>query len=205
MSGSTATADRRPDLDEILEAPRRSPSSRNTQPWDFVVVTDRDRLRELAKVWFGGAHIASSAATIGLVVSLEDAERPRIQFDLGQVTMSIMLAAEGLGIGSCHSAVGERELAQELLGYPADRTCELLISLGYPASRGWPRSASQTAAPSPTSSTATAGSRPGCSRHVPGPRLATPLRGRPSVSGRFSGISPEKRPRRARSPGYPQD
>jgi nitroreductase len=124
-----------PDLDQILEAARRSPSSRNSQPWDFVVVTGSDRLRELAKVWFGGAHIAGSAATIALVVSVEDAERPRVQFDLGQATMSIMLAAAGLGIGSCHSSVGERELARELLGYPADRTCELLVSLGYPAGR----------------------------------------------------------------------
>src|SRR4051794_41268537 len=39
------------DLDRILEAGRRAPSSRNTQPWDFVVVTDREQLGELAKVW----------------------------------------------------------------------------------------------------------------------------------------------------------
>jgi nitroreductase len=123
------------DLDQILEAARRSPSSKNTQPWDFVVVTDRDRLRQLAEVWIGGAHIAGSAATVALVVSSGDAALTRVQFDLGQVTMSVMLAAAGLGIGSCHSAVGNQDLARELLGYPADRTCSLLISLGYPAGR----------------------------------------------------------------------
>ena len=47
--------------------------------------------------------------------------------------MSIMLAAVALGIGSCHSAVGDGELARELFCYPADRSCELLISLGNPA------------------------------------------------------------------------
>jgi nitroreductase len=35
------------DLDQILEAGRRSPSSQNWQPWDFIVVTDRGQLREL--------------------------------------------------------------------------------------------------------------------------------------------------------------
>jgi nitroreductase len=124
-----------PDLDQILEAARRSPSSQNSQPWDFVVVTDRDLLSRLAAVWLGGKHIAGSAATIALITSAQEAARGRVQFDLGQVSMSIMIAAVGLGIGSCHSAVGDQDLARELLGYPADRTCSLLISLGYPAGR----------------------------------------------------------------------
>ena len=37
------------DLDQILEAGRRAPSSQNWQPWDFILVTDRERLRELAR------------------------------------------------------------------------------------------------------------------------------------------------------------
>jgi nitroreductase len=123
------------DLDEILEAARRSPSSKNSQPWDFVVVTDPDRLANLAGVWVGGKHIAGSAATVALITSADDAAHGRVQFDLGQAAMSIMIAAAGLGIGSCHSAVGDQDLARELLSHPADTTCYLLISLGYPAGR----------------------------------------------------------------------
>src|SRR5690349_5158037 len=48
----------RQDLERILEAGRRAPSSINWQPWDFVVITDRDQLVELAKVWEHGKHIA---------------------------------------------------------------------------------------------------------------------------------------------------
>jgi nitroreductase len=121
------------DLDEILEAGRRSPSGSNWQPWDFVVVTGRQQLAELAKVWRGGGHVARSAATIALIAPTEELQRAR--FDLGQATMSIMLAAAGLGIGSGHSAVGDQELARELLGFPDDRTCAFLIPLGYPADR----------------------------------------------------------------------
>ena len=123
------------DLDQILEAARRSPSSQNSQPWDFVLVTGRDQLVRLSEVWFGGTHIASSAATIALITEAEKAGRGAVQFDLGQVTMSIMIAAAGLGIGSCHSAVGDQDLARELLGHPAGTTCSLLISLGYPEGR----------------------------------------------------------------------
>ena len=122
------------DLDQILEAGRRSPSSQNWQPWDFIVVTDRPQLTELARVWRGGGHVAQSAATVALIAPAAD-ERRRAQFDLGQATMSMMLAAAGLGIGSGHSAVGDQELARRLLGFPGDRTCAFLISLGYPAGR----------------------------------------------------------------------
>ena len=121
-------------LDQILEAGRRSPSSQNWQPWDFIVVTDRPQLTELARVWRGGGHVAQSAATVALIVPSAD-ERRRAQFDLGQATMSMMLAAAALGIGSGHSAVGDHELARRLLGFPEDRTCAFLISLGYPAGR----------------------------------------------------------------------
>ncbi len=123
------------DLDQILEAGRRSPSSQNWQPWDFIVVTDRAELRELAKVWRGAGHVAGSAATIMVIGPAADNEFHRAHFDLGQATMAMMLAAADLGIGSCHAGVADLQLARELLGFPEDRNWALLISLGYPADR----------------------------------------------------------------------
>jgi nitroreductase len=122
------------DLDQILESGRRSPSAGNWQPWDFIVVTDRQQLTELAKVWRGAGHVARSAATIALIAPAAD-EQHRAPFDLGQATISIMLAAAGLGIGSGHSAVSDQQLARRLLGFPEDKTCAFLIPLGYPADR----------------------------------------------------------------------
>lgn len=122
-------------LDRILEAARRSPSSRNQQRWDFVVVTDPGELHRIAQVWRSAGHVARSAATIGLVAPVPDDERTRtsINYDLGQATMSIMLAAADLGIGSGHAAVHDHQLARDLLGLPGDRRLEWLIALGYPA------------------------------------------------------------------------
>jgi nitroreductase len=125
------------DLDRILEAGRRAPSSRNNQPWDFVVVTDRDQLGELAKVWRGAGHVAESAATIALVLPRIDDQRRRETslYDLGQATMAMMIAAADLGIGAGHAAVADQEQARRVLGLPEDRYVAYLLDLGYPADR----------------------------------------------------------------------
>jgi nitroreductase len=125
------------DLDRILEAGRRTPSAGNWQPWDFVVVTDRGDLAELAKVWRGAFHVASSAATIGLVAPMPADTRQSglLQYDLGQATMSIMIMAADHGIATAHAAVADQELARRLLGFPDDRFLAYVISVGYPADR----------------------------------------------------------------------
>jgi nitroreductase len=127
----------REQLERILEAGRRSPSSQNWQPWDFIAVTERSQLIELSKVWQGARHVARSAATIALVAPLQDDElhRSRVQYDLGQATMSILLEATDLGIGSGHAAVTDQDLARALLGFPEGRFCAYLVALGFPADR----------------------------------------------------------------------
>ena len=132
----------RDDLERIAEAGRRAPSAGNSQPWDFVVVTDREQLTELARVWErGGRHIAGSAATIALVAREPEDERRRglMLYDFGQATAYMMLAAADLGIGSGHSAVADQQQAQRVLGFPDGYLTVYLIGLGYPADRPlWP-------------------------------------------------------------------
>ena len=125
------------DLDRILEAGRRSPSSRNWQPWDFIAVTDRAQLIELAQVWRGGGHIAHSAATVVIVLPDDDdaSRRERAAYDLGQATLQMMVAAADLGIGSGHSAVGDQDAARAILGLPEDRYAYIMVDFGYPAGR----------------------------------------------------------------------
>jgi nitroreductase len=127
----------RADLQRILEAGRRTPSAGNWQPWTFVVVSDRAQLGELAKVWRGGGHVARSAATVALVAQLPDGDRPGelLQYDLGQVTAYLMIAAADLGIGSGHAAVRDQDQAQRVLGFPDGFFCAYLVALGYPADR----------------------------------------------------------------------
>ena len=133
------------DLDRILEAARRTPSSRNWQPWDFVAVTDREQLRRLAEVWVGARHVATSAATIALIAPIHEGrlEQELVQYDLGQVTMSIMLAAADLGIGTGHSSVGDQDAAREILGVPGDHDVSTAARAGQelPALAAYPSTA----------------------------------------------------------------
>jgi nitroreductase len=125
------------DLDRILEAARRAPSAGNQQAWDFVVCTDREQLAQLARVGPAAGHVAAAAAAIALVAPSADDPglRDLIQFDLGQASMSVMLAAADLGIGSAHAGAHDQVLARRLLGFPEDRFCALLVTLGIPAGR----------------------------------------------------------------------
>lgn len=126
-------------LDRILEAGRRSPSASNRQKWDFVLVTDPGQLRELSTVWIGASHLATAKAAIVLVLPEPESESERYrtidQYDLGQATMVMMLAATDLGVGSAHAAVGDQEACRRILDIPADRQCAYMIALGYPADR----------------------------------------------------------------------
>jgi nitroreductase len=124
-------------LDRILEAGRRSPSASNRQKWDFVLVTDPGQLRELSTVWVGARHLATAKAAIVLVLPEPESERYLTidQYDLGQATMVMLLAATDLGIGSAHAAIGDQEACRRILGIPADRHCAYMIALGYPADR----------------------------------------------------------------------
>jgi nitroreductase len=125
------------DLDKILEAGRRAPSASNRQPWDFVVSTERAQMDELATVWQGARHLRSAAAVIVLTLREPEEDRYRLidQFDLGQATMAMELAAADLGIGSGHSAIGDADACRRILSIPADRICAYMLALGYPADR----------------------------------------------------------------------
>ena len=125
------------DLDRIAEAGWRAPSASNRQHWNFIIVTDRDQLQALSTVWQGARHIAGAAAAIALVIPQPEDERTKVvdQYDLGQATYAIMLAATDLGIGTGHSSVGDQEAARKILGVPDDHDVAYLIGVGYPADR----------------------------------------------------------------------
>src|SRR5258707_8451132 len=105
----------RENLERFVEAGRRAPSSGNWQPWNFVVVTDRERL------------VAREPE--------DEMHRDWLMYDLGQATANVMLAAADLGVGSGHSAVMDQEQAQRVLGFPYGYLSVYLIGLGYTADR----------------------------------------------------------------------
>lgn len=125
------------DLDRIAEAGWRAPSASNRQHWDFVIVTDREQLSELSTVWQGAGHIAHAPAAIALVVPEPGDDRTRVldQYDLGQATLAMTIAATDLGIGTGHCSVGDQDKAREILAVPEGYIVSFLLGIGYPADR----------------------------------------------------------------------
>lgn len=117
-------------LRAILEAGRRAQSSKNSQPWQFVVVRDRATLEALAACGTYAGHLAGAAAGVALVASTD------WDYDLGLATAYMMLAAWELGVGSCIASLHEPDKAKTLLGVPAERRLTVALSFGYPAA-GW--------------------------------------------------------------------
>lgn len=115
-------------IEAILEAGRRAPSARNLQPWTFLAVTDRERLKALAQAAVYGSHMAGAA----LAVLLIGPESHWALFDSGQAAAYMQLAAWDLGIASCVGAFEDPEKGRPLLQHPADQTILALVSFGFP-------------------------------------------------------------------------
>jgi nitroreductase len=122
-------------LDRILNAARRTASSKNRQDWAFIVVRDRAHLRELAEVGRYADHLADAAVAVALVRPTAKTEHQLTTYlwDLGRAAQNMVLAAWELGIGSVPATVYDLDLAAHLLGLPDDRRCDFLLSFGYPA------------------------------------------------------------------------
>lgn len=123
-----------PELDRILNAGRRTGSSKNDQHWAFIVARDRDHLRELSVVGRYAGHLAGARLAIALVTPDERGpHNSSVMWDCGRAAQSMVLAAWELGIGSVPATVYDHDLAHRLLGLPPDRRCDFLLSFGYPA------------------------------------------------------------------------
>lgn len=121
-------------LTQILEAGRASGSSRNRQPWKFVVITGRPRLAQLSTLVSRPTNLSGCAAAI--VVALTN---PRSAFDGGRTAQNMMLAAWALGVGTCPNTPTDEAGVKRLLGLPEETAIATILSLGYPAPGERPR------------------------------------------------------------------
>jgi len=120
-------------LVELLEVARWTGSSRNSQPWHFVVVTDKDVLRQLGQIRPPIAWVADAPLAIAIVL---DGENPTTEaYDEGRVTERLLIAARLLGLGGGTAWFGDdqqRARGKEILGIPPERDARSLVVLGYP-------------------------------------------------------------------------
>ena len=117
----------------ILIAGRRAQSSKNTQPWSFIAVRDRETLRRLSETGDFAGHLAGAALGVALIMPITPEREGWILFDLGQAAAYMQLAAWERGIGSCIASIYHPDQAGAILGISEGMRCDVALSFGYPA------------------------------------------------------------------------
>jgi nitroreductase len=114
----------------ILNAGRRSQSSKNNQDWQFIAVTDKAILKELSQCGEWAGHIAGAALAVAILTPDPD-EKFQYLFDAGQSAAFMQLAAWEMGVGSCPASLYDFEQARTILGFPSEWHARLALSFGY--------------------------------------------------------------------------
>ncbi len=127
-------------LATLLEIARWTGSSRNTQPWHFVVVHDKERLRQISQIRTPINWVADAPLAIAIV--LDGASPISEAYDEGRVTERVLIAARLLGLGGGTAWFGDEAQQAEgkrILGIPPERTARSVIVVGYPTTTVDPR------------------------------------------------------------------
>lgn len=117
----------------IVDAGRQTGSSKNGQPWHFIVVQDREMLTKLAAVSPYGPYI--SQAPLAIAVAIEKASRFGVS-DGSRAIQSMMLTAWSDGVGSNWVGFVGMSEAKSLLGVPDEFDLLAIVPFGYPAAPG---------------------------------------------------------------------
>jgi nitroreductase len=113
----------------VLEAGQLTASGMNAQPWHFVVVQDREALRQLGSLVSTGPYIAQ--APLAIVVAID--RTPLAVSDASRAIQSMLLTAWSEGVGGNWSGFGSLKGVGDFLGIPAELDVLAVLPLGYPA------------------------------------------------------------------------
>lgn len=116
-------------LRRILEAGRLCASGGNGQPWHFVLVRERDRLRKLGSLVRTGGYTANAAAAI--IIAYEKASRIGVS-DASRAIQDMIVVAWSEGVGSNWTGFGGLDGVREEFGIPDAYEVLAVVPLGYP-------------------------------------------------------------------------
>lgn len=124
-------------IEKIIECARHAPAAKGEEPWEFIAITDKSILKAIADIADYGKFIGDSNCTIAVFCKdikyyLEDGSA---------ATENMLIAATGLGIGSCWVAGDKKSYCQkiaDILKVPSGFKLISMIALGYPLQKPKP-------------------------------------------------------------------
>jgi len=123
----------KPLLEKLVDAARKAPTARAVEPWEFVVITEKEMLEKLGQIADHGPFIKDAGACIAVYC-----EDTKYYLEDGcAATENILLASADQGLGACWVAGDKKTYAEEVtsvLGVPSGKKLISLISIGWPES-----------------------------------------------------------------------
>jgi len=126
-------------MDILVESALRAPSSMGRNPWEFVFVTERDKLTRLSRAKPHGSSFLQNAA-LGIVVCA-DSEKSDVWIeDASIAAIFLQLAAESMGLSSCWIQIRERmhdqtrtaeSYVSQTLNIPERLKILCIVAMGY--------------------------------------------------------------------------
>jgi nitroreductase len=124
-------------LEQIIDAARLAPTANNRQPWEFIIITDKEMRQKIAELADYGKFIAQAPACVAVFCK----DTKYYLEDCSAATQNILLSAWAQGIGSCWVAGDKKPYCQpisKLLKVPDGYKLVSLIALGYPVGKHAP-------------------------------------------------------------------
>jgi len=143
-------------ISTLLEAARLAPSSCNSQPWRFIVIKDREKIKQVSTCVPIGETVLGEGASNSFIsragLIIVGCANPRLiahrggkllgldclMLDMGIALEHIVLAATELGLGTCWLGYFSARKLKKALGIPALARIAALLAVGYPAPESKP-------------------------------------------------------------------
>ncbi len=118
------------EIEMILEAGRWTPSASNRQPWQFIVIKNKDTLKKIARATGYGWFIAEAPIAIAIIGKIRTSHKWYI-IDTSLVSMNMMLMAWSLGIGTCWIGSINKDKAKKILELGDNDYLLTVLPFGY--------------------------------------------------------------------------
>ena len=123
-------------IDTLLTSAMQAPSARNQQPWEFIVIKNKEILTKLSKVSTGARHLEHAPLGILTVMRNETPASHMRPQDMAAATQNILLEATNQGLGSLWIGVYPLEerldKIKTIISVPDHLTPFSMIAIGYP-------------------------------------------------------------------------